>query len=141
MFCVFDRRYALCAMHYAIMNKHLPYDRAERVGDEILQLVSRTMLTDISDPRLEGIQITRVRMTRDLRIARIYYHIYDISDERKEEVERAFAKAAGFFRRVIGAGVVIKFTPEVEFYYDDSIDLGEKIDKLMAGEGDDTSNG
>ena len=131
----------LCAIHNAIMNKHLPYDRSERVGDEILQLVSSTMLTDISDPRLKGIQITRVRMTRDLRIARIYYHIYDASDERREKVEKAFAKAAGFFRRVIGEGVVLKFTPEVEFYYDDSIDLSEKIDRLMSGEGEDVSDG
>lgn len=123
------------------MKSRLPYDRSERVGDEILQLVSSTMLTDISDPRLKGIQITRVRMTRDLRIARIYYHVYDASDERREKVEEAFAKAAGFFRRVIGEGVVLKFTPEVEFYYDDSIDLSEKIDRLMSGEGEDVSDG
>jgi len=115
------------------MNKHLPYDRTERVADAIHHLISQKMLSDISDPRLDGIQITRVRMTKDLRIARIYYHMMDRSEERRASVEKGFGSAAGFLRRMIGEEINLKFTPEVEFYYDDSIDLGERIDELLTG--------
>lgn len=118
------------------MNRHLPYDRAERVADAIYHLVSQTMISDISDPRLSGIQITRVRMTKDLRIARIYYHMFDASDDQKSNAQRGFGSAARFFRRIIGEEISLKFTPEVEFYYDDSIDIGDRIDELLSkGEG------
>ena len=115
------------------MNKHLPYDRTERVADEINHLLSQKMLTDISDPRLDGVNITRVRMTKDLGIARIYYHMLDNSDARRADAEKGFGSAAKYLRRMIGEEINLKFTPEVEFYYDDSIDIGEKIEDLLSG--------
>ncbi len=114
------------------MSKHLPYDRPERVADAIHQLISEKMLSDISDPRLDGIHITKVKMTRDLRIARIYYHMNDATEERKASASRGFTSAASYFRRAIGQKILLKFTPEVEFYYDDSIDARERIDELLA---------
>ncbi len=115
------------------MSRNLPYDRAQRVADAIHHLISQTMLSEISDPRLTGVQITAVRMTKDLRIARIYYHIYEASDQRRREAGRGFGSAAGFFRRIIGKELGLKFTPEVEFYYDDGLDMGERIDELLSG--------
>jgi ribosome-binding factor A len=115
------------------MSRNLPYDRAQRVADRIHNLLSQKMLSDISDPRLAGIQITRVAMTKDLRIARIYYHMMDASDEQRQQAERGFGSAAGFFRRMIGEEISLKFTPEVEFYYDESIDVRERIEELLAG--------
>ncbi len=115
------------------MSKHLPYDRTERVADAIFHLISQKMVSDISDPRLDGIHISNVKMTRDLRIARIYYHMNDASDERKVSADIGFGSAASYFRRIIGQEISLKFTPEVEFYYDDSIDARERIDELLAG--------
>ena len=115
------------------MSRNLPYDRAQRVADRIQHLLSEKMLSDIYDPRLSDIYITRVKMTKDLRIARIYYHMLDASEERRQRAERGFGSAAGFFRRIIGEEVSLKFTPEVEFYYDESIDVKERIDELLAG--------
>lgn len=115
------------------MSRNLPYDRAQRVADRIQNLLSEKMLSDISDPRLSGIQITRVTMTKDLRIARIYYHMMDASNEQRQQAERGFNSAAGFLRRMIGEEISLKFTPEVEFYYDESIDVRERIEELLAG--------
>ena len=123
------------------MTRHLPYDRAQRVADAIHQLLSRMMVSEISDPRLSGIQITRVRMTKDLRVARIYYHMFDASDEQRSDAERGFGSASGFFRRIIGKEISLKFTPEVEFYYDEAIDIGNRIDDLLAGGEGETKNG
>ncbi len=117
------------------MTRVLPYDRAERVAEEIQQILSIMMLSEVSDPRLSGVRITHVRMTRDLRIARIHYHMDGASDAQKRAAEQGFSSASGLFRRAIGERVNLKFTPEVKFYYDDSVDFREKMDRLLSGEG------
>ncbi|MFH1829763.1 MAG: 30S ribosome-binding factor RbfA [Pseudomonadota bacterium] len=123
------------------MSKNLPYDRTERVADAIYHLISQKMLTDISDPRLDGIHVTKVKMTRDLRIARIYFHMNDASDERKASANKGFKSATGYFRCLIGQELSLKFTPEVEFYYDDAIDAHERIEDLLARIKEDKAHG
>jgi len=113
------------------MNRHLPYDRAERVADEIYRLVSEMLTMELSDPRLQGVRITRVNMTRDLKIARVHFHINDVSDEVKQTVINGFVSARGFLKRKIGTNLALKYTPEMEFFYDDSIDLRDKIESLF----------
>lgn len=113
--------------------KNLPYDRSERVADAIYQLAAMALVNELTDPRLKGVSITRVRVTKDLRIARIYFHTLKNSDEVKNRAELALKSAAGFMRRRIAESLSLRFTPDVEFYYDESIDIGERIDELMAG--------
>jgi len=115
------------------MRQSLPYDRSERVADAIRKLVSEMLLRDISDPRLQDAHVTQVRMTKDLRIARIYFHALGIGSEERSAMEKGFLSAAGFLRRRIGKELGLKFTPEVEFYYDESIELGERIEELLSG--------
>ncbi|MBN1283524.1 MAG: 30S ribosome-binding factor RbfA [Proteobacteria bacterium] len=116
------------------MRQGAQFDRAERVADAIRKLVSEALIMEVSDPRVRGAQITRVRMTRDLRIARVYYHLSPSTEQRRATMARGFKSVAGFIRKRIGDEMSLKFTPEVEFYYDESVDLGERIDRLMAGE-------
>ncbi len=115
------------------MKHHAPCDRTERVADAIRRLIAETLLTEMSDPRLRDVQITRVRMTRDLHIARIYYHAFASDEDGRAAMEKGFRSAAGFLRCRIGEELSLKFTPEVEFYYDDSIDFSDRIDEIMAG--------
>jgi ribosome-binding factor A len=113
------------------MTQHLPYDRAERVADVIRRIVAESLVREISDPRLREAQVMRVTMTRDLRIARIYYHLFDASEEGRSRAAEGFRSASGFLRRRIGQELTLKFTPEVEFYYDESIEVGERIAELI----------
>jgi ribosome-binding factor A len=116
------------------MSRHLPYDRAERVGDEIFKLISEALCTELSDPRLKNIHITRVRMTKDLKVARVYFYFTDKSlpfDEK--EVIKGLTSAKGFLKRLVADGLSIRYTPEMAFYYDDVVDLRDKIDSLSAG--------
>lgn len=113
------------------MTKHLPYDRAQRVADEIHHLVSQALLTEISDPRLDGALVTRVRMTRDLRIARIYFHGGGGDSGAIVRMEAGFKSAAGFLRRRIASALSLKFAPELECFYDETLDLSERVDELF----------
>lgn len=117
------------------MSKNLPYNRADRVADGIFRIISEILCTELSDPRLRYVNVTRVRMTTDLKIARVFFHFVDGSHDAEEETMKGFESARGFLKRRIADELALKFTPEIEFFYDDAIDLCEKIDSLFEGRG------
>ncbi|MFH0799180.1 MAG: 30S ribosome-binding factor RbfA [Pseudomonadota bacterium] len=110
------------------MHKHLPYDRSERVADAIFRVVAEAS-GELIDPRLAGARITRVSITKDLRIARICFHVADAS--KRDLAKKGFDSAKGFLKRRIGEDVKLKFMPELEFFYDEGVDTGERIDELL----------
>lgn len=115
------------------MNKNLPYNRADRVADEIFRLVSETLISELADPRLSGVQITRVRVTQDLRIARIFFYFGDGSRDNEKRAQSGFESCAGFLKRKLARELNLKYTPEMQFFYDDAIDLTNKIESLFEG--------
>lgn len=112
--------------------KRLPYDRSDRVGDRILQILSEVSYNQLEDPRLKGLQFTAVKVTRDLQIAKIYYFISGDAQVRKNCLE-ALNDHAGAFRHAMAQELTTKFLPTIRFYFDESIERGEKIDALIAG--------
>lgn len=115
------------------MNKHLPYDRSQRVADEIHEIVSGVLLAELTDPRLSGATVTRVRVTKDLRIARIYFQGGGGDPQAVERMAAGFKSAAGFLRRRIAEALTLKFAPEIECFYDETLDVSERVDELLAG--------
>lgn len=113
------------------MSKNLPYKRAERIADEIYRIIARAIVTDLADPRLSGTEITHVRMTPDLSIARVYFHLADGEKSGRERVQKGLDSARGYIKRLIGKELVLRFMPEIEFYYDESVDVEEKIEELL----------
>lgn len=113
------------------MARHLPYDRARRVADEIYRVVAEAIVTDLSDPHLAGVSITRVRMTKDLRTAYCYFHLAGSSDEARTGANKALCRSRGFLKRRIGEVVKLRFMPEIEFFYDDAVDTERRIEKLL----------
>lgn len=112
--------------------KHLPYARAERIADRIYQIVAAAVLNELSDPRLDGVRVTRVNVTPDLRVARINFHIGEgATEERIKDCLSGFGSSKGFLKRRIGAEVNLRFMPELEFFYDGSVDMQERIEALL----------
>lgn len=97
-----------------------------------MQIIAAACCTSISDPRLEGVEITRVRMTKDLQTARVYYHLREMDKQMIEVAQRGLESARGFFKRAIKEGMELRYIPDIEFFYDEAVDLEEKIDHLMA---------
>lgn len=112
------------------MAKNLPYKRTDRVADNMFQILSEAFVMDISDPRLAHVSLTRVRMTDDLKIARIYFYAENMTEDAKRVAIAGLTSAKGFLKKKIAKSMDLKFTPELEFYYDDSIDLFAKIENL-----------
>lgn len=107
-----------------------PYSRAERVGGHIQKVLSDIMQKKIKDPRLEMIVITGVRVSRDLKVARIFFSTSS-GTKRTDEVAEGLKSARGYVKRALARELGLKYMPDIQFCYDDSFDYGSQIDKIL----------
>ncbi len=105
-------------------------NRSHRVGDQILREISNLLLRKVRDPRLKGVTLTDVRMSKDLRHAYVYYSLFG-QDEQKKEAQAGFESAKGFIRKEIGDKVHLKYIPDIQFKYDTSLEYGQKMERLL----------
>lgn len=109
--------------------------RVFQMGERIKELIAEH-LVHTADPRFSLVTITSVMVSPDLRNAKVYWVVSFVSDvdrdERIQEVEEAFETAQGLFRRMLAKQLGIRFVPEVRFYYDDTLDTVEHVERLMA---------
>ncbi len=104
--------------------------RAERVGRQILQEVSKIVESEVRDPRLNLVTFTDAKMTPDLRQARVYFSSLD-GVEARDEAATALGKASGFIRRELARRLKLRHVPELRFSPDDSLDLADRIGQLV----------
>lgn len=105
-------------------------ERVERIEEEVKKVVSKVIDRDLKDPRLDGmISVTKVDVSRDLKYCKIYVSMLGVADQK--EAMDALKSSAGFVRREIGANIRMHSTPEVKFEFDDSIEYGNKIQKII----------
>ena len=101
-------------------------NRIGRINDEIRRELS-DILRSVKDPRVSQsmLTITHVDTTSDLRYARIYLTAMDRTGEK--ELMRGLKSASGFLRRELGNRLNLRYTPELQFFADDSIAHGAHI--------------
>ena len=107
-----------------------PFARSDRVCGHIQKALSDILLKRIKDPRLESATITGVKMSRDLRIARVYFTTPGNKKSVKETVE-GFKSAIGYVKRTLAGQLGLRYMPELKFFYDESFDYGSHIDKIL----------
>ena len=107
------------------------FKRADRVGELIMAEMSDILLKAVKDPRLHGVTITAVKVTDDLRHAKIFF-VEMGKDELNEEVEAGLSKARGFVRRELGHRLQLRFVPDIMFVHDKSFGYGNRIEQLLA---------
>ena len=108
----------------------MPSNRIGRINEEIQRELS-DQFRRLKDPRVSSVMvsITRVDTTGDLRYARIYVSALDKSQEK--EVLKGLKSAAGFLRRELGRALQLRYTPELQFIPDDSIQYGAHILEVL----------
>lgn len=107
-----------------------PYSRSDRVGGLIQQVLAELLLKEISDPRLSQTTITAVKVSRDLRIAKIYFATPGTEAASKAAME-GFQRARGFVKRELAQRLGLRYMPDLKFFYDDAIDRGARIEQLI----------
>ena len=104
-------------------------NRIGRINEEIQRELAALFRT-VKDPRVHGhVSITHVDTTPDLRYAKVYVSVLDKSDVK--EVVKGLKSAGGYLRRELGRALSLRYTPELVFQADDSIDKGTHILKLL----------
>ena len=107
----------------------LPYKRSQRVGHLIKKEVSDIILNRLKDSRLGFITVTDVRVTDDLKLARVHYSV--LKDEDREVTGRILEASRPYIRSELGKRIKMKFTPELEFLFDEGPSYGDHISRLF----------
>ncbi len=106
------------------------FSRADRVSVLIQEVLSDLLKKDIHDPRLKMATITNVKMSPDLKLARIYFSIYGDSNK-VEAAAKGFESARKFIKRSLAPKLGLRYMPDLVFFYDESFDYGSHIENLL----------
>lgn len=104
---------------------------SEQIGRLIQREISELLEREVNDPRLSRlISVTEVAVSPDLKYAKVFVSTLG-SEINKEDMLAGFNKASGFLRKELAAHLNLRHTPELSFHYDDSIERGAKLLRLM----------
>ena len=105
-------------------------NRIDRINGEIMKALSEE-IRNLKDPRVRGmISITRVDTAQDLKTCKVFVSIYDTDDEKG--VIKGLRSAGGYLRRQLGAELQLRYTPELEFIQDHTIEEGSRILDILS---------
>ncbi|MEM8815969.1 MAG: 30S ribosome-binding factor RbfA [Pseudomonadota bacterium] len=108
------------------------FSRNQRLGNQILRTLSELIRFDSKDPRLDGIALTQVDLTRDLSIAEVYFSMLR-PDADPAPAKDGLDSAAGFLRGRLGHAIKVRHVPELRFVHDASAAESARISELIAG--------
>lgn len=105
-------------------------NKLARTNDDIQRVVS-SLLREVKDPRVQQgmISVTRVETTGDLRYSKIWLSVMGMKDEK--EFRKGLKSASGWLRKELGSAMSLRYTPELVFEIDHSIEYGAHINQVM----------
>ena len=105
--------------------------RPDRVGDQIREVLSELLSRGaVHDPGIGFITLTRVKVSPDLQLARVYYS--SLGDEKaRRETARGLERATPFLRRQIGTRVQLRRVPELKFEFDESVGHQDRVEQIL----------
>ena len=106
------------------------FKRADRVADLLKIEIADLLLKQVRDPRIGSVTITGVKVTDDLRTAKVFF-VEMGKDECSADLQAGLLKATGFLRRELGRRLQLRRVPEIIFVYDPSFAYGNRIDTLL----------
>ena len=104
--------------------------RPDRVGEEIRHEIGRLLGREVHDPAIGFVTITRVKVSPDLQLARVFYTQLG-DDKARQETGRALERATPFLRRHLGARLRLRRVPELRFQFDQSVEHQDRIEKIL----------
>lgn len=103
--------------------------RSRRVADLIQHEIALLIKKEVRDPRLMKITITSVDVSDDLSHAKVYYTPLDVKE--LHDIKVALEKATGFIRCRLAESVRLRYTPHIQFIYDESVTAAEKLSEII----------
>lgn len=104
--------------------------RPDRVADQIRGELGQLLAREVHDPGIGFVTITRVLVTADLQLARVFFTV--LGDEKaRRNSERALGRAVPFLKRQIGSRLRLRRVPDLKFIYDEAIAGQDRIEQLI----------
>ena len=105
--------------------------RRIRINDEIARVAANVIRSEMSDPRIGSVvSVLRAEATNDLKFCKIFVSSFGDAERQRETFE-ALTKASGFIRKRIAEVINLRSTPEITFVFDDSIEYGMRMSRLI----------
>ena len=104
--------------------------RIDKINQAVKEEVGNIIQKEVKDPRLEFVTITQAEVSRDLQHAKVYFTVLGNTDKIKE-VQDGLDSARGFIRRLVGQRVRMRYTPEIRFIFDQSVEYGMHIEETL----------
>ncbi|MFN8387433.1 MAG: 30S ribosome-binding factor RbfA [Anaerolineales bacterium] len=106
--------------------------RIQRIADRIRQELSEMLIREISDPRLQQIFVTDVKVDKELAFADVYVSAIE-GTSRSKDVLAGLESASGFLRRTLASRVELRAFPRLRFHWDVTPENADHIEKILAG--------
>lgn len=104
--------------------------KINRLANILIQEISCILATEVKDKNIKFVTVTDVTLTNDLSFAKVYVTVLD--DDKREETMKSLDNAKGFIRGKLHERVDMRHIPEISFVYDESIEYGNKIEKIIS---------
>ena len=105
-------------------------NRLNRINEELKKEISNIISFELKNPDATGlISVTKVKITPDLKYAKVYVSL--LNSKNDEKTIEALKQSSGFIRSLIAKRINLRITPELVFEKDDSMEYGEKIDRIL----------
>ena len=108
----------------------MPTARMRRVNESIKEILGDAISTELKDPRIGFVTVTDVDTSPDLRAARVYVSVLGTQEERDRSLQ-GLRSSHGFLQGKIASAMRMKRTPTLTFEYDDSVERGDRITRLL----------
>ena len=106
------------------------FSRNQRLGSQILRTLNELVQRESKDPRLNGVSLSAVELSRDLGVARVYFSQLN-PDADPMGAQTGLDRAAGFLRSKLGSALKVRRVPELRFVHDQSIAKGAEMGRLI----------
>ncbi len=106
--------------------------KQQRMAERIRSILSELLRSEVRDPRLKNVTVTRVKLDQELQFADVYVNA--LGDEsRQKEVIAGLDRSKGFLRRELASRVRVRQTPDMHFHWDLNLEHGERLNQILDG--------
>ncbi|MCM8595844.1 30S ribosome-binding factor RbfA [Accumulibacter sp.] len=106
------------------------FSRSDRIAEQIRRELAELIRSELRDPRVGMVSLTEVQISPDYAHARVYFSTL-AGSEGLAEVQAGLDKASGFLRSELGKRITIHMTPQLHFVFDESLERGAQLSKLI----------
>lgn len=104
--------------------------RTRKLGETVKEALAEVLREDVSDPRVDFVTVTSVEVSMDLKVADVYVITHGDEDRYREMLD-GLRSADGRIRSSLGRRVALRYTPELRYHIDTSVDEGMRINEAL----------